>query len=79
MFLLHTGQCLVRGGVLNSARAELVTRGVDMGGAVGIGGGTVAGDGSDDRDDVGTAAADMLLAVVVLVTADVSACAGMNV
>jgi hypothetical protein len=57
MSLLHTGQCLVRGGV-NSARAdELVVGGDDVGGAAGIDGDTVAGDGSDERDETGAVAA----------------------
>lgn len=74
--LLHTGQSLECGGLLNSARAEVVTGGVDMGGAVGIGDATVAGDGSDDRDDGG--AVDMTLDAMVVVTVDVSAGAAWN-
>jgi hypothetical protein len=55
MSLLHTGQCLERGGV-DSARAEvLVVCSVDMGGAAGIDGARVVGDGSDESDDTGVA------------------------
>jgi hypothetical protein len=57
MSLLHTGQCLVRGGVNNARAAELVAGGDDV---TGTDGDTAAGDGNDDRDDTGvTAAADV--------------------
>ena len=51
--LLHTGQCLERGGV-NSTRADVLeAEGVDTGGASGTDGDTATGDGSDESDDTG--------------------------
>lgn len=50
MSLLHTGQCLERGGE-NSTRADVLVAGEDdMRGAAGD---TVDGDGSDESDDTG--------------------------